>query len=355
MSDANSSTDNAVAISQRTVGVSFDLPSLEWNGPQLIDLKAASNHITDNLPKLALSTKRPSFDWLGNGPAAPSLSSRYPRLENTPQYLRCRRTLNDLQVTLDQGPLGFCIDSQRNRLVMVGSVMCIGNMCFFIVPPKNLSPSDNLYDSATFMSPGPRLAPLPAGAGSLLTWKLDRSPDKFQAAIGAGAFFAGISEQTAPEPVKPLGPLSFGMPGNSSQSRTPPPSIEPFQSPQDILSQLKPPTPTWVPDLTLGGYLKLTRDFGVTTQVSGNPVTGTASLAIQANLQFSQSLPTLRLLTALTFSKIGNQTKASGEIDFWLGLKELNVRPLPLNVGGALMITPGMRPAGGLGVKIDTP
>ena len=96
MSDANSSSANAVAISQRTMGVSFDLPSLEWNGPQIVDLKAASDHITDNLPKLALSTKRPSFDWLGNGPAAPSLSSTYPRLENTPQYLQCRRTLNDL-------------------------------------------------------------------------------------------------------------------------------------------------------------------------------------------------------------------------------------------------------------------
>ena len=358
MSDANSSSANAVAISQRTMGVSFDLPSLEWNGPQIVDLKAASDHITDNLPKLALSTKRPSFDWLGNGPAAPSLSSTYPRLENTPQYLQCRRTLNDLQVTLDQGPLGFCVDSQRNRLVMVGSVICIGNMCCYIVPPRNLNPSDKLYDSAAFMSPGPRLAPLPSGAGSLLTWKLDRSPDKFQAALGAGAFFAGISEQTAPEPVKPLGPAPFAMPGNSRQSLTPPPSIEPYNAPKDILSQLKPPMPTWVPDLNFGAYLKLTRDFGVTTQVSGNPVTGTAALAMQANLEFSQGSPTLKLLTVLTFSKTGNQTKTSGEIDLSVGLKELKVGPIQLinpNVGGTIMITPGMPPAPGVNFGFSIP
>jgi hypothetical protein len=342
---ANSSDPSAVAISHRTVGISFDLPPLKLDNLQCvgIDAQPVIDHIEDVLPKLVLPPKNASFDWLSNDRSSSPNVNRYPQLENTPQYLRCRRALNDLQVTLDQGPLGSCLDLQRNRLVVVGAAACIGNMFCFIVPPRLLDPSDKQSDFGA-----PMLRPRQTSAtGSVLTWQLNRSSGQLQAAVGAVPIFVALAEQLSPQAERLLGPPAFPMPGSSSQSPVPPPSINPIAAPPDISSLLKPPMRTWFPDLTAGLQFKLTSLFQVATQVSGNPVKGAASLGIKPSWTPSTGwLRSFDLSASLNFISAGQQTQVGASGAFSVELRDLKVGPIHLNdfnAGAGLQISPGLK------------
>lgn len=313
---ANSSSSTAAAISQRTVGVSFDLPPLKWNELKsvAIDAQPVFDHIKEILPKLAFPAKNISLNWPSNDRKSTTSVNWYPQLENTPEYLRCRHALNDLQVTLDQGPLGSCVDFERNRIVLVGAVVCIGNMFCFILPPRTLYPSGKRDDLGVPIFKGRELRPRQTSTtGSPLLWKLDRSSDNFQVALATGGFSAGLSEQLSPQAERQLGPPTFPIPGNSRSSSVPPPSIDPISPPPDILSQLKAPVRTWFPDLRAGLQLKLTNDFQVTAQVYGNPVKGVASLAIKPALTRSVGLISqLELPMFLNVSNVGQHPQVTG-------------------------------------------
>jgi hypothetical protein len=96
-------------------------------------------------------------------------------------------------------------------------------------------------------------------------------------------------------------------------------------------------------------HIKVTNNFDVTTQVSGNTVTGTASLALKPTVKLFADSLTLEFPALLKFSNLGKQPKlTSEEIDFSVGRKELNLGPFRLinpNLRTGVVFTPGMAPS----------
>jgi hypothetical protein len=354
---ANSRGSSAAAISQRTVGVSFDLPPLKLDKSTcaLLDAQPVFDHIEDALPRLALPVRNASFNWLSNEPTSSNDTNWYPALENTPQYLQCRRALNDLQVTLDQGPLGSCVDFERNRLVLVGVAACIGNMSCFIVPPRTLNLKSKAHDAGVPMEKGPDLRPQQT-SGSLLSWKLARRTDQVQAARGADGILAAFTKTTSRQAMQ-LGPALSQMPGYSRRPLILTPSIDSIPTQPEFLGKQKPPARTSLPGFKGDLQLKVTNDFQVAAQVSGNPVKGAAFLSVKPTLTPSAGLfSSFELPMFLNFSNIGQHTKTSADIGLSVKLSNLKAGRLYLSdptVGASLQIDPTLEYSFSLGTMFD--